>query len=130
MPSWHRSYRGQSIGRVLHFLYHYCGFDVAEMAAIGETMVHYHGDVIATYEFLSDTDIPHFKFVSHPRLHRGDELVQMWEKAQQERVFDAIRDADPTKPEPCKECRILKLKLSMQEDLCKNHHVSKPKVQP
>lgn len=122
MSSWHRHCRGQSIGRVLHFLYHYCGFDVAEHAQIGQGKVHYHGGIIATYEFLSDTDIPHFKFVSHPHLHRGEEMVEYWEKAQREKIFEAIRDGEPAKPKSCDECRSLRLKLAMQEEICAKFH--------
>lgn len=44
--SWWGQYQGESIGKIIHFLYHYCGFDVAEMATIGNE-VKYHGKIIS-----------------------------------------------------------------------------------
>lgn len=127
MSSWHRHCRGHSIGRVLHFLYHYCGFDVAEHAQIGASKVIYHGKTIATYEFLSDTDIPYFTF--QPYLsYGGEDLAKTWEKNQKERVFEAIRDGAPAEPKKCDDCRRLKLRLDMQQDLCDKFHVSKSEV--
>ncbi len=112
MPSWHRQYRGDSIGRVLHFLYHYCGFDVAEMATIGDDKVTYHGEVIATFKFLGDTDIPFFTFMPI-KSYSGSDMKAMWDGHQRDRWQEAVADADDRKPEPCKECRSLKLRLDM-----------------
>lgn len=112
MPSWHHQYRGQSAGRILHFLYHYCGFDVAEMAEIGINQITYRGEVIATYRFLSDTDIPHFIF-EPIKSYGGHDMKEMWEENQKNNWHVAIADAKDTVPEPCNECKNLKLKLSI-----------------
>lgn len=105
MPSWYKHCRGRSIGRVIHFLYWYCGFNTAEYAKVGQDTVTMYGEVIATYFFLSDTDIPLFQF-------KGKEAV-MWEANQRNHIFDAIHDGDPATKEPCQECRGLKLKLDI-----------------
>ncbi len=118
MSSWHRQYRGDNIGRVLHFLYHYCGFDVAEMATIGNDQVTYHGEVIATFKFLGDTDVPHFTF-KPIKSYSGSDMQAMWEENQRTKWHVAIADADDKKPEPCKECRSLRLQLDMQKQLLK-----------
>lgn len=47
MSSWNSQYQGQSIGKILHFLYYYCGFDVAELCTVGKE-VKYHGKTIAS----------------------------------------------------------------------------------
>jgi hypothetical protein len=103
--SWHRQYRGKSVGRVLHFLYHYCGFNVEEYAEVGENTVSMYGKQIATYDFLSDTDIPHFEFVG--------ENAADYTSNQSRFIFAAIKDADDAKPEPCCECKSLKLELGI-----------------
>ncbi len=113
--SWHRQYRGKGIGRILHFVYHYCGFDVAEVATIDCDSVTYHGEVIATFKFLSDTDIPFFTF--NPIVsHSGTDMKAIWDGRQRDRWQDAVAEADDTKPEPCLECRALKLELSIWKD--------------
>jgi hypothetical protein len=118
MGSWHRQYRGDNIGRVLHFLYHYCGFDVAENATIGNDKVTYHGEVIATFKFLSDTDIPHFTF--NPIFsYSGTAMQEMWEENQRTKWHEAIADADDATPKPCDNCRSLRLQLDMQKHLLK-----------
>lgn len=122
MPSWHRNCRGKSIGRVLHFLYHYCGFNIAEHAIIGNGKVYYPGEhpdnVIATYEWLSDTDIPHFTFqVSRNNILFRENPSSLWQKNQQEKLVEAIKDADDT--EGCPKCdktiRDLKFEVSSKE---------------
>lgn len=131
MPSWHRQYRGKSIGRILHFLYHYCGFDVAEKATIGQCEVHYNGNKIATYAFLSDTDIPHFTFLTPDKSYTyrdPNAMREMWETNQKEKVFEAIKDAEDAKPEPCKECRSLRLKAEMWEDFYRQQVSGQKKV--
>ncbi len=124
MSSWHSSHRGRSIGRVLHFLYYYCGFGVAEKATVGQNKVVYHGKTIATYEFLSDTDIPYFTFL--PNLsHSGSDMKAMYEQNQMEKVFEAIRDSGNAPIKSCDECRSLKLRLAMKEELCATYHAKK-----
>lgn len=72
MPSWWR-YNGRCVGRVFHFLYHYCGFDVAEHARLGKTEngrteIIYHGKLIATFnwsEKVFEKDVPEFDFIDN-----------------------------------------------------------------
>lgn len=125
--SWYRSYRGQSIGRVLHFLYHYCGFNVAETATIGAKSVTYFGRKIATYEFPNEVDdIPIFTFLGfnpetdeeYNREHIDDEY-QRYTKNQQIKLIDAIEEQEPPKPKPCDNCRSLKMELSIYKSVRK-----------
>lgn len=124
MTSWHRSYRGQSVGRVFHFLYHYCGFDVAELATIGKGSVVYQGRKIATYVFPNDSDdIPIFTFLGYdpatddnrfyPSRETIEENQKLWTENQRSKLLDAILDQEPAKQEPCRECRSLRLELSI-----------------
>ena len=71
--AWHDSYSpyakytGQSVGRVLHFLYHYIGSHTAERATLGSSteegvsLVKFGDLPIATYTW-TDCDIPVFDF--------------------------------------------------------------------
>ena len=62
------NYRGKSIGRILHYLYKYCGLNVAETALIGDGKVTYHGELFATYEWshtYGGPDYPHFTFTDN-----------------------------------------------------------------
>jgi len=61
MPSFWSHYKGQSIGRVLHFLYHYCNLHIAENVTVGDGEVRLHGDLFATYVW--EDDVPNFMFV-------------------------------------------------------------------
>jgi hypothetical protein len=61
------NYRGRCIGRVIHFLYHYAGMDVAEHATIGSDRVEYRGKAFATYTWsdrFGEADVPVFAFLS------------------------------------------------------------------
>lgn len=113
MSSWHRQYRGRSVGRVLHFLYHYCGFDVAEMATIGTEEVVYHGKQIATFKWINERDdIPVFTFLPHLS-HSGTDMAAHYEQRQKENLLQALLEQEPIKPEPCQECRNLKIELAI-----------------
>lgn len=114
MGSWNTAHRGRSLGRILHFVYHYTNFDTAEKCQVGEGNIWYHGKVIATYEWLSDTDIPLFKFLPNVN-YRGDDLQSLYETNQRNRWAEAIADAQDAKPEECKNCRSLKLRLDIIE---------------
>lgn len=111
MRSWHNQYRGKSIGRILHFVYHYCGFNVMEDCTVGEDSVHYFGKKIATFKWLQAyDDIPVFEFIdgSAERF-----LVSAWRENQKEKFFEAVSDCEPKKPEPCRECQSLKVQLNI-----------------
>lgn len=112
MSSWHRQYRGRRLGRILHFLYHYCGFDVAERAQVGQNEITYQGKRIATFEFLSDTDIPYFTFLPNMS-YSGTDMQAYYEQNQKTKWAEAIRDGEDTKPEPCQECRNLKIRMQI-----------------
>jgi hypothetical protein len=61
------NYRGRCIGRVIHFLYHYAGMDVAEHATIGGDSVEYRGKSFAEYTWsdrFGEADVPVFSFLS------------------------------------------------------------------
>lgn len=60
-----------SIGRVIHFVYHYLGLRIAETATYGEEGVHYYGKKIAEILEWKDIEVhgitvnvPIFKFIS------------------------------------------------------------------
>ena len=60
------NYRGRCIGRVIHFLYHYAGMDVAEHAQIGGDRVEYRGKVFAKFTWsdsFGECDVPVFEFM-------------------------------------------------------------------
>jgi hypothetical protein len=81
---------------VLHFLYHYCGWDVASYARIGNCEVKYGGDLLATFEWsrkFGEADVPEFTFDT---THRA--FVESWCTAQATKRDLAIRDALPTGP--------------------------------
>lgn len=126
MSSWHRKYRGQSVGRVLHFLYHYCGFDVAEMAQIGWEekkedqepvgYVLYREKRIATFKWINEKDdIPVFTFL--PNLsHSGEDLAPYYEQRQKDNLLKALLEQEPAKLEPCRECCNLKIELAIYKE--------------
>lgn len=128
MSSWHRQYRGRCIGRVLHFLYYYCGYDVSTHATIGESKVNYHGQVIATYEYLGDTDIPYFTFKAPNSHYPTLDMVEGWAKNQAEKWMLAISEADDKKPEPCAECPKHKMEASIYKDAFEKHVNKQSKI--
>lgn len=52
-----------SVGTILHFLYMYGTFDMAETCTVGSGSVNYHGQQIATFEMSEKYKIPVFKFI-------------------------------------------------------------------
>jgi hypothetical protein len=55
-----------SLGTVLHFLYVYGNFDMAETATVGDGKVNYHGEQVATFTTFKETDkykLPIFTFI-------------------------------------------------------------------
>lgn len=80
-------YRGRCIGRAIHFLYHYAGFDVAEHAEIGHDAVTYRGKPFARFTWsdrFGRCDVPEFTFLDD----KDDRLAL----AQTLKVESAIRD--------------------------------------
>lgn len=87
--SWYR-YQGRCIGRVLHFLEHYCGLHGAEYARVGGDYVELHNARIATYgwcESFGEADVPAFTFAG--------EQAGLWMEAQIEKRDAAIEDGLP-----------------------------------
>lgn len=84
-------YRGRCTGRIIHFLYHYCGLDVAEQATIGASDVTYCGQRIATFTWHASfglADVPVFAFEG--------EHADRWAERQTEKQEEAIADALPS----------------------------------
>lgn len=72
--SWWSQYPAGSLGRVLHFIYEYCGFKYAEIVTIGEREIHYYGEKFAEIIEWKDVEIheqkinvPIFKFILDDR---------------------------------------------------------------
>lgn len=90
--SWWR-YCGRCSGRVLHFLYHYVGFDAAELAVVGNGEVIWHGAKLATFTWstsFSEADVPVFSFFGE----RADD----YEQNQRDRKAAAFAEALPEQP--------------------------------
>lgn len=79
-------YQGQCIGRVLHFLHHYCGLHIAEHAIVSEYHVECFGKHLATYTFRGD--VPVFTFAE-----------QCFNDEQERKQAEAIADGAPRFPE-------------------------------
>lgn len=93
--SWHRQYRGKCIGRVAHFVYYYCGFNVMEECTISGDSIHYYGRKIATYRWLDGyDDIPVFEFIDSDSY--GPE-IEMMRRNQKEKFLEAVSDCQPPK---------------------------------
>lgn len=89
--SWWR-YRGQCTGRVIHFLYHYMGFDVAEHARVGSGEVTLHGQRVATFtwsERFGEKDVPEFTFTADGAI----DCAKVQEAKREHAVLDALPDA-------------------------------------
>lgn len=61
--SWWRMYDEKSLGRTLHFLYHYCGFDMAESATCSREVVHLHGNLVANITDQQEVELEGIKVV-------------------------------------------------------------------
>lgn len=55
-------YRGRSIGRILGYLERMTTLRIVEEAIVKNNSIEYYGEIIATYEWISDTDIALIKF--------------------------------------------------------------------
>lgn len=99
-----------------------------EHATIGDSKVNYQGAVIATYEWLGDTDIPYFTFKTSAGYYPTTEMVKTWERNQLEKWGQAIKDAEDAKPESCKECPKHKLETALYKDLYEKHVNKQSKI--
>jgi hypothetical protein len=52
-----------SLGTVLHFIYVYGNFNMAETCTVGSGKVNYQGEEVATFEMSEKYKIPVFKFI-------------------------------------------------------------------
>ena len=88
------NYKGRCVGRVLHFLYHYCGLTIAERAIISfaPSEVKYGNELLASYRWLGDTDIPVFTFVD--KLENSHWSTEHMERKQNEALYwrDVLTD--------------------------------------
>jgi len=64
MQGFYGQYTGRSLGRVIHFLYDVYGCIRADSFTVGDGVVKWGRDIIATYVWIDDTDIPRFTFHS------------------------------------------------------------------
>jgi hypothetical protein len=69
MFSWYSQYRGQSYGRILHYVNIYCGLRYAEEVAVYTDKITYHDNLLATFSWEGDTDRATFKFCYEDRFH-------------------------------------------------------------
>lgn len=71
---WWAQYQGQSIGKMIHFIYCYCGLSYAEDTTYGENSVTYRGKPFAKVSWevqrvrlrtreIVDVDVPVFEFL-------------------------------------------------------------------
>jgi len=76
VSNWYSQYTGRSIGRLMHFLYDIYHMTHADSYKLGDGNVTYGNDVIATYTWLDDTDVPRFTFSdSNSYLNKKQEEV-------------------------------------------------------
>ena len=77
MSFWNH-YEGRAIGKIINFLYHYCGLNIAENCTIGNHEIKYRGNLVATVsweEFEYDgkkIDIPIFNFCDKYYMEQQD----------------------------------------------------------
>lgn len=82
--SWYCSYRDNSVGRVLHYLYHYLGLHVADSVQVSNKQVTYHGKVIADIDWSGGYPLFNFQKINSS-LH--EEQIQHATKKQQQLVI-------------------------------------------
>jgi hypothetical protein len=69
------TYTGRSVGRIIHFLYDIYKLHNADRYTIGSGEVMYARDLVATYSWLEDTDVPIFDDNSLGILHKQTEFL-------------------------------------------------------
>lgn len=74
------SYKGKSVGRIIQFIYRYCGCHIAERIQIGNKEITYFGEPFATFEW-DEKEIPHFTF---------SEKFKHFQKIQDDKKNEAI----------------------------------------
>jgi hypothetical protein len=76
--SWY-PYRGRCIGRVLHFVEHYCGLHLAEHVIVSPDAVMRGEKLLATYTWsdrFREWDVPEFKFAPSASEHEANQWRQ------------------------------------------------------
>lgn len=87
-------YRGQSIGRIIHFLHHYCAYHDATHSTIGNDEVRIGGMKLADVKwspYFGEKDVPEFVFF-------GDN-AELYSENQMERRKEAIEESVIYQPE-------------------------------
>lgn len=62
ITSWWSQYKYPSFGSILHWLYTYGNFDMAEMSIVGKESILYHGKIAAKYKMDNELQMPIFEF--------------------------------------------------------------------
>jgi len=77
------NYKGRSVGRIVHYIYLYCGINIGEYCQIGDGTVLYGGKTIATFTWENEGDdsVPNFTFLNSLDLF-GSEVVNDWRERQ------------------------------------------------
>lgn len=52
-----------SLGTILHFLYMFDNFNMAETCTVGSDKVNWYGETVATFEWSEKWNVPIFKFI-------------------------------------------------------------------
>lgn len=78
MGGFYSQYEGQSVGRVLHYLYHICGLMIAENCTVSSDKVEIHGDLVATIDWSE----------GYPRFHFDNPATQGYFKQIQEKLLN------------------------------------------
>jgi len=97
--SHYSNYHGKCIGRILHFLYHYCGSNVASNVTIGETEIKLDNEPFAMYKWhdsIGLADVPVFEFLSINNFENNEcalSDVRYLYKVQIEKRDEAIEDS-------------------------------------
>jgi hypothetical protein len=83
--SWYSQYRGKSCGRILHYIYCYCGLTHAEEIMVGVDSLEYCGTLFATFKWVRDEafdlEYPVFSFKK-----------QVYNEEQDEKKIPVVRE--------------------------------------
>lgn len=100
MSWWTQHKKGQSIGKAMHFLYHYCGYDIANQCLFGsrkcfddqtEFYATFLGTEFCTFFWIKikDLDVPIFMFKN-----RNEETLFLWNMNQAMKQHIAIAELE------------------------------------
>lgn len=98
--SFYSNYKEYSIGRMLHFIYHYCGLQFAENVIIGDKFITYYNKDFAKVEwkeidfYNQKVIIPIFDFLHESKdyFHQNQKLKQNIAIITLEEMKDKLKD--------------------------------------